>query len=460
MPLLPHAPLLDETLRSVARRYRMPAIPDTLASASIDSPATALAVVIEQTRAVLARGQAPNGVLRGAFINALADAIHEGMRAQGGDPAIQAMELRHRMPHVREYASLAAHAERDRRLVRATVNAIAHPAKLARTDAGAQRDMLVQLQALASSGAWTELAATAQRFLADPAVSDDPLRAPSLARLLDGAELTRLQRIAALAADGTVQRYQTLWDRHGPRSGSSAAAARGNAAQRRGAAVEDIAAEALHRLADRLNDAEAAPGRYRVVTSMRVPSSIPASPDRAKSEWDAVLLRRVGDAMPVWDVCLLVEVKASADAATTDFPRLLRGLSLLASAAPDAVYTFATRQGDVQLTGASLAALGTDDSDLPREVLYCSNAPADTAPRLLSAASRMQLLSTEASLAFASKVATDRPVDANELEPVWHALLQSPRWTTVLNQYPMLRSVRELMVHVADLATAIEEAPP
>ncbi|KAG1436543.1 hypothetical protein G6F57_020617 [Rhizopus arrhizus] len=85
---------------------------------------------------------------------------------------------------------------------------------------------------------------------------------------------------------------------------SQTAAAQGCAAQRRGAAVEALATEALAALSQRLNEAEGGPLPYRVVTSMLVPASIPASAERAKSEWDAVLLRqtRTDAATPVWDV--------------------------------------------------------------------------------------------------------------------------------------------------------------
>ena len=80
---------------------------------------------------------------------------------------------------------------------------------------------------------------------------------------------------------------------------------------------------------------------------MRVPSSIPGRHDRAKTEWDAILLERPrgDDPAPVWNVRFLVEAKASADAATTDLPRLLRGLNLLAQADPDTLYAFETTPG-------------------------------------------------------------------------------------------------------------------
>lgn len=189
------------------------------------------------------------------------------------------------------------------------------------------------------------------------------------------------------------------------------------------------------------------------MTSLRVPASIPASHERAKTEWDVVLLRR--RSAEAWDVCLLVEVKASVDAATTDFPRLLRGLCLLAQADADIVYAFDTQQGTVPLHGASLRALPTDEASLAATVLYCCDAPAEAAPRLLGAASRMQLLSAPATLAFASALAGTQHADPCDLEPVWHHLLASPKWGAVLHQLPMLRAVRDLMVHTDDLLAAL-----
>ncbi|KAG1249104.1 hypothetical protein G6F68_013514 [Rhizopus microsporus] len=190
---------------------------------------------------------------------------------------------------------------------------------------------------------------------------------------------------------------------------------------------------------------------------MLVPASIPASAESAKSEWDAVLLRqtRTDAATPVWDVCLLLEAKASIDAATADMPRLQRGLRLLAHADDNAVYPFQTRQGVMHLRGASLRALPADPSDLANMVLYCCDAPAETAPRLLSAASRMQLLSAPASVAYACRLADKQQPDPDALESVWGQLLESPQWATVLHQYPMLRQVRALMVHVDDLLAAV-----
>jgi hypothetical protein len=453
----PSPSLLDETLRVVARRYRVPAHVSASAATLQASPATALVLAIEQARAAVARGDAPAPAIRDAFIDALARMIREALRDESADPVFQAMLLRHRTAVIREYASLAAHAERDRRLIHATVNAIAHPAKQQRARSEPQRDALARLHACASSEAWSALDDAVRQFIDTPEIADPLPLQRGLAQLLENPALQRLRRLDALACDERVRHYQSLWDRQGPRPGSSLALARGLSAKQRGAAVEALASRALDTLARHLNDAERAFASYRVVNSMRVPASIPASHERAKTEWDVVLLRqaKTPDQSAAWDVCLLVEAKASADSATTDFPRLLRGLELLAHAGHDTVYPFRTQQGTVYLNGASLRALRTDDASLARTVLYCSDAGAEAAPRVLSAASRMQLLSALASLQFAGALVDGREPAAIDLEPVWHQLLASPRWRPVLNQYATLRQVRELMVHAQDLQAAV-----
>lgn len=456
MPLPPSPPLLDTILRTVPRRYRVPCVPEAAMQAPNAGPATILAVTVEHARRALAKGTAPEAATRQDFLHALARLIQEAMRTKEGDSAFQAIVLRHRAPPVREFASLSAVADQDRRQVHAAVNAIAHPAKLQRMAPGWDRDAFAPLQAAVSTASWTALRDAARRLRAIPEKAVDPLVERALARLLDDPALGRLQRLDALAPDAQVRQYQALWDRHGPRSGSTTAAAQGSAAQRRGAAVEALATQALNALARRLNDADGGHAPYRVVTSMRVPSSIPASPERAKSEWDAVLLRQTptATAEPVWDVCLLVEAKASVDAATADLPRLQRGLHLLGHAEAHAVYPFQTQQGIVNLHGASLRALPADSPALDGIVLYCCDAPADATPRLLSAASRMQLLSAPASVDYACHVQDGQQPDPSALEPVWRQLLQSPQWVSVLHQYPMLRQVRDLMVHVDDLLAA------
>ncbi|WP_425605890.1 3-deoxy-D-arabino-heptulosonate 7-phosphate synthase [Paraburkholderia sejongensis] len=486
MSLPPSSSLLDALLAAVARRYRVPALavvcapggessgpnsgPNSGQNSGHPSAATLLALAIEQAREAIARGEAPNASSARLFTGALARLIRDALRENGGDPVFQAMLLRHRTAVVREYASLAAHADRDRRRIHASINAIAHPAKQQRLDAGAQRDALSRLHALAFAHAWAQFGDALQAAVDTPELARDAALQRNLAQLLGSAELQRLRRLDALATDPQVRGYRALWERQGPRPGSSGALARGVSAKQRGAEVEALASDALETLARRLNEACRRPdgepplASYRVVNSMRVPATIPASHERAKTEWDVVLLRRTRALTPTalagtdaqtWDVCLLVEAKASVDAATTDLPRLLRGLALLAHADPDTVYSFQTQQGTVQLNGASLAALRTDAAALARTVLYCCDAPADTAPRVLSPASRMQLLSAPASLEFANALAHGRGVSDADLEPVWRELLEAPRWRAVLDQYLTLRQVRDLMVHADDLRAAV-----
>lgn len=417
-------------------------------------------MAIEQARQAVAHGKVPDDSLKRRFADALADMVREAIHPDSGDAAFRAMVLRHRAAPVREFASLSARAEGDRREVLAAVNSLAHPNRLQRMAPGWQRDALADLHASAAASSWSALRGIAQRLIDSPDNGNDSPVALALTRLLDNPAVQRLQRIEALEADALVRQYVSLWDRVGPRPGSATAVAQGVSAQQRGAGAEALAAQALEVLARRLNEAEANHAPYRVVTSLRVPASIPASHERAKTEWDVVLLRRAGpvDGMPAWDVCLLVEVKASVDAATTDFPRLLRGIRLLAHAKEDAAYAFGSHQGTVYLRGAALGALSASESNLRRTVLYCCDARAETAPRLLSAASRMQLLSADESLVLASHLAASQHADVRDLEPLWLALLEAERWKTVLNQYSTLRQVRELMVHTEDLLCAINQA--
>lgn len=448
--------LLDHTLRAVARRYRVQALPDWTPGLEESDPATALALVIEEARSDLDCGKTPDAASQRRFIGALAQLIRDALREPRGDPVFQAMVLRHGAPHVREHASLYAHAERDRRTVRTTVDALAHPGKRRNMPAGALDDALAQLHAAASSGAWSALADGAARLRAMLESARDATMAASLEKLRDDPALARLRRLDELAADPLVRRYQSLWDRQGPRPGTPEAAAQGLHARRRGDAVEAQAQRAIAALAHRL--AASTGESWRAVTSLRVPASMPGNAERAKTEWDVALLRQPRDAAASsdWDVCLLVEAKASTDAANTDLPRLVRGLHLLAQADAQAVYTFKSQQGPVRLRGASLRALAADEASLARTVLYFSDAPAEAAPRLLGAAGRMQLLSAPASLDFASRLADGQAPDPQDLEPVWRELLASPRWRAVLNQYPLLRQVRGLMVHADDLMAAID----
>ncbi|SAK43607.1 hypothetical protein AWB79_00696 [Caballeronia hypogeia] len=446
--------MLDEILRGVTRCYRLP----PLDSAAASSPAKALALALEQAREALARAGTPDEALKRRFIDSLARMIRDALRTDGGDPVFQAMTLRHRVVRVREYASLSAHAGQDRRGIRAAVASLAHPGKVARIVSVAQRDALSGLHAAATSADSSAFHETVRALLEVPEIAQDSALASGLVRLRDSDALTRLRRLESLEADESVRHYRSLCDLQGPRPGSALAVAHGAASQRRGVATEAAAARALEALARRLDEADGTRDAWRVVTSMRVPASIPASHAHAKTEWDAVLLHRVSADDEAWDVRLLVEAKASVDAAATDFGRLLRGIRLLAHAERDATYAFETRCGTMRIRGASLGALRTDEASLRRTVLYCCDAPAEANPRLLGAAIRMQLLSAPASLEYAAALAENPHADAQVLEAIWTDLLASPRWRAVLDQYPMLRQVRELMVHTNDLAAAADNA--
>ncbi|EJE55060.1 hypothetical protein PMI14_00060 [Acidovorax sp. CF316] len=456
LPRPPRPPLLDQVLRTAARRYRLPAEPEAGPQAG---PTAAMALALEQVRRARAGAQRPDAATRQSFLEALAHLIREAMRMEDGDAAYQATVLARQAPQVQECIDLQNHAEQDRRQLRAGANAVAHPARRQHCGPGALHDALERLHAQAESGQWAALGDTLQQLLAMAQTADAPALQRSLARLLEGPALARLQRAGALQDDPQVQAYQRLRDRQGPRPGTAEASAYGDMAQQRGAAMETLAARALEALAQRLDRAEGSHGAWRVVTSLRVPPSIPASAERAKSEWDAVLLHQAPGTAgqpPAWDVCLLLEAKASVDAVASDFSRLRRGLRLLGHADAGTAYTFLSREGEVRLRGASLGALDRPDTDLRATVLYCTDAPAPPTPHLLAAASRMQLLGAAQSLAFATALAEGRPADAQDLEPVWQALLESPQWEPVLQQYPTLRCVRELMVHVDDLAQAVQ----
>lgn len=463
--------LLDKVLCTVPRRYRLSALSVGPVHSHTSNPSTALAHVIERARQAMVSGDNADAQLKRSFVQTLAQMINDALRADKGDPAFQAMLLQQHEVLVREYVSLLAHANHDRRTVLGRVNAIAHPGKQQPALPHWQRDAMAHLYA-ASSVSWSDLVDTARRIQALPQMERSPAFQDGVLRMLNSPEIQRLQRLEALTSTDVVRRYLSLSDKQGPRSGSRAAVAQGAQSQQRGAAVEALATRAIQMLAQLLNEAVDAGQEndrddtkrltYRVVTSMRVPAQLANGTDYAKTEWDVVLLRQTTTAKtmpvsttPVWDVCLFVEAKASPDAATTDFPRLLRGLELLAQADENNVYSFQTREGTVQVSGTSLRALDTDMTNVRRTVLYCCDAPADASSRLLSAANRARLLGEPASLEFARMLMQKQNPHPDSLEPLWHQLLESPRWHAVLHQYPMLQCVRELMIYPEDIVETI-----
>lgn len=468
---MPPASPLSALLHTVARRYRIPR-PRAAALATDCGPGAALARAIEQLQAARAAGQPPDPALREAFIAALASLVRAALRPEDGDPAFQAMVLEHRYSQVREFLALRRQEACDRRQLRTAVDALAHPRKPSRVATDAARALLADLHATATAAAWPRMSRIALALEALPEVKHAEGLAPALRALLQSPALARLERIDALSQDPRVRQYTSIREKQGPRAGSDEASAQGQLARQRGVAVEVLATRALEAVARYLDQTRAqadpdGPGnaaapRYRVVTSLRVPAELAADADRAKTEWDAVLLRRAEGPVscpPLWDICLVVEAKASVEAATTDLPRLLRGLRLLARAQSGAVYAFATQQGRVQVRGASLATLPTREAALADAVLYCCDAPADGPFAPLNAASRMQLLSAPASLAYATALAEGGPLDADMLEPLWLDLQRAARWQPLLGLAAMRERARSLMVHPDDLLAAVVPAP-
>lgn len=450
--------LLAQLLSSTPRRYRLPTLPDL--SQPLDTrDANKLALVIEHARLTLAAGQEPRPALQQAFVDTLAALIREAMQEEGSDPALQALLLRQQSSRVQEYTALALEQPQDKRRILSLVNAVAHPGKLQGMVPGPGQAALARLQQAAVDENWPEVQTLAAQALSLADGAGSTSLVAGLNALREAPSLQRLQLYTTLQADPQVQRYLNLKAQNGPHARSDAASRQGSAARRRGMEVETLTIHSLNAWADRLNEAAQQPGLYRVVSSLRVPAILAGGHSGAKTEWDAVLLRQpvaqTGSPV-VWDVSLLVEAKASVDAVSTDLPRLLRGLHLLAQARASQDYDFECREGPVRLSGASLKALdGSEFSRLAAIVLYSSDDPADEPPRLLSAASRMLLLSAPASLAYAGALAAAQPADTSVLQPLWHDLLHSPHWKRVLNQYPTLQQGRALMVHVEDMLTAL-----
>lgn len=465
---MPPASPLSALLHTVVRRYRIPR-PRAAALAADCGPGATLARTIEQLQAAQAAGQPPDPALREAFITALASLVRAALRPEDGDPAFQAMVLEHRYSQVREFLALRRQEASDRRQLRTAVDALAHPRKPPRMATDTARALLADLHAAATAAAWPRMTCIALALEGMPEVKHAAGLEPALRALLQSPALARLERIDALSRDPRVRQYTSIREKQGPRAGSDEASAQGQLARQRGVAVEVLATRALEAVARYLDQAQADPDgpgnaarpRYRVVTSLRVPAELAADADRAKTEWDAVLLRRAegpASCPPLWDICLVVEAKASVEAATTDLPRLLRGLRLLARAQSNAVYAFAAQQGRVQVRGASLAALPTREAALADAVLYCCDAPADGPFAPLNAASRMQLLSAPASLAYASALAEGAPLDADMLAPLWLDLQRAARWQPLLGLAAMRERARSLMVHPDDLLAAAAPA--
>ena len=428
----------------------MPPLPSDGQAAEAAGPETATAFAIEAARVAKQHGSPPPAETQALFIRSLAELIQDAL---AHDPAFQASVLRGQDANVKEYVRLSAQMAADRRAVRAATDAIAHPGKLRNSAAGAIRDALSNLHRLAAAGSWTELSWAVEQLLEQHLAQLENVRAP-LRAILSSPMLQRLVRVSALLRVPAVQRYQSLCEQRGPLAGSHTAAAQGRASARLGEIAEHATVQAFQKIAELLNRPEQGSAGYHVVRSLLTPRAFPGEAGKAKEEWDAAIVRSAGAAGAV-DVVLLAEVKASPAAATPDFSRLHRGLQRLAHANGTESYAFASADGEVRVTGESLQRLKPHGRSLPPHVIYCSSAPAEAQPQVLSAASKAVLLAEPASLAFAHELARGASPSNSELEPVWEALASEPRVRSALHQHETARAVREAMLHPDDLLAAV-----
>lgn len=452
VPVLP--PLLAVALRQAPRRYRMPPLPADPAAARAAGTESALAFALEARRRAPAPGSAPEVQAGALFTEALAALIGGALRPESGDPSFQALVLRSREPAVQEHVRLAAQAAADARALRAAVAAIAHPGRLPQAPA-ASREALAPLHALAAAGDWSGLRQALQRL---PLALADEAQPSARPALLDHPALQRLERGAALLCMAAVQRYRALCEHHAPQAGSAGAVARGRAAARLGAAAEAATVQAFNLIAARLNREARGPGRFSVAQGLRLPGHFPGATGHAKGEWDVALVHGLPEVVAA-DVVLLAEVKASAAAATSDFPRLLRGLARLAQADAQATYALPARGGALHLSGHSLQALRPPDAGLPPQVIYCCASAAEAPPAPLSIAAKAMLLAEPASVDFGRRLVEGEQPDAAALQPLWQTLGQSPSGRALLQQYPLACAAREAMLYPPDLTAAVEAAP-
>src|SRR5690606_17079592 len=77
--------LLQEMLRTVRRRYRVPELPMRFEKTPHENASTTLAIVIEQVRVALAAGENPDERLKQRFLDALDRLIREALRPARGD---------------------------------------------------------------------------------------------------------------------------------------------------------------------------------------------------------------------------------------------------------------------------------------------------------------------------------------------------------------------------------------
>lgn len=440
--------LLLAALAAAPRRFRLPPLPADLAQASAAGTAPAIAFCIEAARAGRARGVPAPESVAALFMHTLAALIGQALQPQGGDPAFQALVLHSQDADVQAHVRLAAQADADRRALRAAVDALAHPGKLRGLPDSAPRDALARLHRLAAAGDWPTL----REALAD-AETPAPLR-----ELAAHPALARLEQRDVLRAQPAVQRYLALCGQRGPRAGSDAAANAGRASARLGEQAERETVAVFAQVAALLQPLDGGRTRWRVVRGLRPPPGFPGASHRAKDEWDVALLRQAPQDAAA-QVALLAEVKASAAAATSDLPRLLRGLERLAQAAP-APQRFASADGPVDLCGDSLAQLAATARTLPARVIYCCCASASQPTQPLAAAAKAVLLAEPACLAFARRRLQGDDPPPDDLAPVWHELAQAPRLRAALHQDETARAARAAMLHPQDLLQAVSACVP
>lgn len=433
----------------------MPPLPSNAEAAVASGADVTLAFAIAAARLAKERHLPPSPHSQETFTWALAQLIRQALAAEGGDPAFQAIVLQAREAAVHEHVQLRRMRAADQRSVRTATHAIAHPGKLRRMPTGAAREALARLHALAAAASWDALAQAVEHTLAQN-LSEQPALGAPLEALLSNPALARLQRGDELLRLDTVQRYQALCERRGPLAGSHAAATEGRTSAREGERAEQVAAEAFGKLAELLNRHRDGAAGYRVMRSLRTPRGFPGTANKAKEEWDAALLR--SEQGVAADLVLLAEIKASPAAATSDFPRLLRGLQRLAHASADAAYVFASADGAARILGASLRELEPTGHSLPTHVIYCCSAAAEPPPQLLSAASKAVLLAEPASLAFAEQIARGESPPHAALASVWNELQAAPRLRAALHQYETATKARAAMLHPDDLLAAVERS--
>lgn len=444
-------------LSRVARPFRWVDLPTELEAVPFESPANQLAKSIEQCRQALAQGMAPTPQLKHAFLSSLAQLIKQATCPSHGDSIYRAQVLRYGSPAVKEFVALHTTEKADSRRITGLVDRIAHPAKLARLPLLHGRGCLTQWRASAIAADWSTLSVLSQSLLSAPEPDPHSGRLQVYRSILDSPHLERLRRLQVLRSDPQVQQYSALVSQNSPAAGSIEAQAYGQDAQAIGRKAEDLATHALKALAQRLSHSST--HKYGVFNSLRTPASLCKTSSHAKQEWDAVLLRQVPLAYPypIWDLCLLLEAKTSVDSACQDFPRLRRGLALLAQAEANKIYPFRSPGGLLYLRGSSLRHLGSDHDTLKQKVLYCCINRPEKRQRLLGPACRMQLLSTPESLDYAWRLQGQHDVHLTLLKPIWTALTECSRFKDILNQLPAQQQARELITQPSDLLMALDQ---